>query len=144
MPAVIARHDPLSTAIQGLAMTTQTLTLSCTSGKEQDRLVFKSLVGIMAQTARGARWQYLAEGYADVVFVDLDDSKPVYPHSEPGKPLSVVVGYSTDPEKMKKSVFSLKKPARAKEFVALLETLESHLEHKNDLTIPYMPALNLG
>ncbi len=125
-------------------MTGNTLSLSCTSSKEQDRLVFKSLVGIISQTSRSARWSYLAEGYADVVFVDLDDAKPVYPHAEPGKPMSVVVGYSTDPEKMKKSVFSLKKPARAKEFVGLLDMLESHLEHKNDLTIPYMPALNLA
>ncbi|HEX5360866.1 MAG TPA: hypothetical protein VFW49_07245 [Fluviicoccus sp.] len=127
-------------------MTSPVLTLACTSAKEQDRLVFKSLLGILAQTVRPgqARWDYLAEGYADVVFVDMDEATPVYPKSEPGKPLSVVVGYSTDLGKAQKSVFSLKKPARPKEFIALLTMLEEHLAHKNDLTIPSMPALNLA
>lgn len=122
-------------------MTTQTLTLACTSSKEQDRLVFKSLVGILATTS--TKWTYLSEGYADVVFVDLDDEKPIYPRMEPGKPMSVVVGYSTDAEKLKKQVFALKKPARSKDFVPLLTELQEHLTHRDDLTIPSMPALKL-
>jgi len=123
-------------------MIPQALTLACTSSKEQDRLVFKSLMGILGTTS--SAWTYLAEGYADVVFVDLDDEKPVYPQTQPGKPLSVVVGYSADAGKLTQQVFALKKPARAKELLPLLNSLQEHLEHKNDLTIPSMPALRLG
>lgn len=124
-------------------MSSKTFSLTCTSSNERERALFSSLIGTFGKPSQNIRneWQYVSSGYAEVAIVDFDDEKPSYPAVVQGKPLPVIIGYSAQPDKLKGSSFALPKPARGRDFVKLLEALDSYLSHKDDKTVPLMRAL---
>ncbi len=128
-------------------MTANTLTISCHSAKSQDHALFKSLLGIIAQTAKAGscRWVYVedTQAHADVVIVDHDEAAPHAPAAHPGRKPPLVVMYSTDAERVKRAPYGIQKPVRARPLLQLLEMIDDQLHHRNDLTLPSMPALKL-
>lgn len=98
--------------------------ITCASMNERDVALIKSLIGIIGR-GQGAEWVYSETLDADVVIVDTDarghlnalkDRKP-----------RAIVAYATPDKTLIPNTFALTKPARAREFMDVLTSIQARL-----------------
>lgn len=107
-------------------MTKMFLMVSCVSSQEQQKMLLRSLLGIVGNRRdSGVVWSYADEGPGDVIFVDYDDAGGVeIAHSMKD---TIVVAFSRDPARTSSEGFNLHKPLRSKDLIDLLDRLGTRL-----------------
>jgi hypothetical protein len=98
--------------------------ISCSAMDERDVALFKSLISIIGR-GQAAEWVYNEQGeIADVVIVDADARG----HAKLVHRPRAIVAYAQPDKTLIPNTFALAKPARARDFMELLVTIQTCLE----------------
>lgn len=98
--------------------------ISCSAMNERDVALFKSLIAIVGR-GQGAEWVYNEEGEAaDVVIVDSDARG----HAKLAHKPRAIVAYASPDKTLIPNTFALTKPARARDLIELLVSIQARLE----------------
>lgn len=109
-------------------------TLRLVSSNTHDQLVMKSLMGIIGQRAC-RNWSYAEDNFnADVVIVDVDKEYPDIVTLEKNNHCHTIVSLSEAARYVPRMSFSLSKPLRAKDVLALLGDIERTLSPPASVT----------
>lgn len=102
-------------------------TIRLVSNNTHDQLVMKSLMGIIGQRAC-RNWSYAEDNSdADVVIVDVDKEYPDIATLQKNNRCQTIVSFSQTSRYVPRMSFSLSKPLRAKDLLALLGAIEHTL-----------------
>lgn len=100
--------------------------ITCSAMSERDVALIKSLIGIIGKS-QGAEWVYSEEPEADVVIIDTDGRGNLA--ALKAKPRAVVT-YASPDRTLVPNTFALTKPARARDLMEVLSSIQTRLENK--------------
>lgn len=102
-----------------------TYTLTCSSMSEKDVALIRSLLGIVNKGSK-AEWVYVDGPDADVAIVDVEERSGVSALKK--GTARAMVAYASPDQTLIPNTFVLGKPARARDFMEVLASIQQRLE----------------
>jgi hypothetical protein len=101
----------------------QKYSITCSAMGERDVALIKSLLGIIGKVG-GAVWEYSEDLGADVVIIDTDQSR--VGNLKEQKPRAIIT-YASPDKTLVPNTFALTKPARARDLIEVLTSIQARL-----------------